>query len=32
VSEAYAQLGGKWKIVHSHFSLTQPQPAKPAAE
>jgi len=32
VSEAYAQLGAKWKIVHSHFSLTQPQPAKPAAE
>jgi ketosteroid isomerase-like protein len=32
VSEAYAQLGGKWKIVHSHFSLTQPQPAKPAAD
>jgi len=32
VSEAYAQLGAKWKIVHSHFSLTQPRPAKPAAE
>jgi ketosteroid isomerase-like protein len=27
VTEAYAQMGGKWKIVHSHFSLTQPLPA-----
>jgi ketosteroid isomerase-like protein len=28
VTEAYAQIGGKWKIVHSHFSLT-PENAKP---
>jgi ketosteroid isomerase-like protein len=27
VTAAYALIGGKWKIVHSHFSLTQPQPA-----
>jgi ketosteroid isomerase-like protein len=27
VTEAYALVGGKWKIVHSHFSLTQPLPA-----
>ena len=26
-TEAYALIGGKWKIVHSHFSLTQPLPA-----
>ena len=31
-TEAYALIGGKWKIVHSHFSLTQPQPAKAATE
>jgi ketosteroid isomerase-like protein len=24
VTEAYALIGGQWKIVHSHFSLTQP--------
>ena len=27
VTEAYTQIGGQWKIVHSHFSLTQPLPA-----
>jgi ketosteroid isomerase-like protein len=32
VTEAYALIGGKWKIVHSHFSLTQPQPPKAATE
>jgi len=32
VTEAYAPIGGKWKIVHSHFSLTKPQPPKPATE
>lgn len=31
-TEAYALIGGKWKIVHSHFSLTLPQPAKAATE
>ena len=31
-TEAYALIGGKWKIVHSHFSLTKPQPAKAATE
>jgi ketosteroid isomerase-like protein len=31
-TEAYAQIGGQWKIVHSHFSLTQPPPATPTAQ
>ena len=24
VSEVYARIDGKWKIVHSHFSITKP--------
>jgi hypothetical protein len=25
VTSAYAEIDGRWKIVHSHFSFTQPQ-------
>ena len=32
VTSAYALISGKWKIVHSHFSLTKPQPPKAATE
>jgi ketosteroid isomerase-like protein len=32
VTEAYALIGAKWKIVHSHFSLTQPQAAIPPSQ
>ena len=28
-TEVYALLDGKWRIVHSHFSLTQPQAPPP---
>lgn len=31
-TEAYALIGGAWKIVHSHFSLTQPPLPNPTAE
>ena len=24
-TSVYAQIDGRWKIVHSHFSFTQPQ-------
>ncbi len=25
VTEVYARLDGRWRLVHSHFSVTQPQ-------
>jgi ketosteroid isomerase-like protein len=31
-TEVYALVGGQWKIVHSHFSLTLPQLANPNSE
>ena len=31
-TEVYALIGGKWKIVHSHFSQPQPQVANPNAQ
>ena len=31
-TEVYSSIGGRWKIVHSHFSLTEPAPANPTAE
>lgn len=31
-TEVYGLIGGKWKIVHSHFSLMQPQLASPNSE
>ena len=26
-SQVYRQLNGEWRIIHTHWSLTQPQPA-----
>jgi ketosteroid isomerase-like protein len=31
-TSAYALIGGRWKIVHNHFSLTQPQAASAPAK
>ena len=31
-TEVYGLIGGKWKIVHSHFSYMQPQLASPNSE
>jgi ketosteroid isomerase-like protein len=30
VTAAYAQIDGRWKIVHSHFSFTRPELKAPA--
>ncbi len=29
-TEVYARIGGQWKIVHNHWSYTQPRLAEPA--
>ena len=29
-SELYARVGGAWKIIHSHWSLTKPELKQPA--
>lgn len=29
VTEVYRRLGGDWKIIHSHFSLTKPELTQP---
>lgn len=31
-TEVYRRTGGQWKIVHTHWSLTRPQLAKPPAD
>jgi ketosteroid isomerase-like protein len=31
-SELYARLDGRWQIVHSHWSFTQPELKKPVSE
>ena len=30
VTEVYRRLGGDWKIIHSHFSLSKPELKQPA--
>lgn len=31
-TEVYRKIGGKWKVVHSHWSLTQPKLAEKPAD
>ena len=28
-TEVYREVGGAWRIIHTHWSFTQPQPAAP---